>query len=212
MAISRGVLTFDAEGHEGGRFHSRRLHVPTAGSGLTLGRGYDMKNRSAEKIRADLVSVGVSAEFASKLSKASGLSGIAAEKFVEDEDLKSFEITQAAQDQLFEISYADAASDVQRICSKPDCVAKYGSVDWEALDSAIKDILEDLRFRGDYTPQTRQLIQHHVARNDLAALAAVLSRPSSWPEVPADRFKRRVEFIQVALAGRSAEAGAGVLA
>ena len=37
-----GKVTFNSEGTEGGFFHSRKLHVPTASSGLTLGRGYDM--------------------------------------------------------------------------------------------------------------------------------------------------------------------------
>ena len=31
-----GIVTWDSEGSEGGRFHSRRLHVPSDTSGLTI--------------------------------------------------------------------------------------------------------------------------------------------------------------------------------
>ena len=51
---NRGRLTFDAEGQEGGPFHSRHLHVPSSASGLTIGRGYDMKRRSKSDVRDDL--------------------------------------------------------------------------------------------------------------------------------------------------------------
>lgn len=45
-----GTITFDSEGTEGGLFHSRKLHVPTFSSGLTIGRGYDMRFKTAMKI------------------------------------------------------------------------------------------------------------------------------------------------------------------
>jgi hypothetical protein len=40
---ARGRLTFDAEGQEGGPWHSRHFHVPDATSGLIIGRGYDSR-------------------------------------------------------------------------------------------------------------------------------------------------------------------------
>src|SRR5690606_15881110 len=55
----RGGLTFDAEGTEGGKYHSRVLHVPGPSSGLTIGRGYDMGSKSAGEITTDLVAAGV---------------------------------------------------------------------------------------------------------------------------------------------------------
>ena len=59
---SRGVLTWEAEGSEGGRYHSRVLHVPSNTSGLTIGRGYDMKDRSAAEAQKDLIAAGVDAK------------------------------------------------------------------------------------------------------------------------------------------------------
>ena len=36
-------FTFDAEGFEGGKLHTRKPHVPTDSSGLTVGRGFDLR-------------------------------------------------------------------------------------------------------------------------------------------------------------------------
>jgi hypothetical protein len=49
LAPSTGLLTWGAEGTEGGRFHSRVLQFPPGASGLTLGRGYDMKEPASTK-------------------------------------------------------------------------------------------------------------------------------------------------------------------
>jgi murein DD-endopeptidase MepM/ murein hydrolase activator NlpD len=60
FSVSSGQLTFDAEGLEKpGRFFSRRLHVPGPWSGATIGRGYDMRERSKDEIVADLAAAGV---------------------------------------------------------------------------------------------------------------------------------------------------------
>ena len=59
LTVAFGQLTFDAEGMEKpGRFFSRRLHVPSSSSGATIGRGYDMREKSRDEIVADLVAAG----------------------------------------------------------------------------------------------------------------------------------------------------------
>lgn len=88
----RGGLTFDAEGTEGGKYHSRVLHVPGPSSGLTIGRGYDMGSKSAGEITTDLVAAGVELAMAKKLSGAATLRGENAKKFIKDNSLESFEI------------------------------------------------------------------------------------------------------------------------
>ena len=49
---TRGIVTYDSEGVEspGSLFHSRVLHVPSNTSGVTIGRGYDMKLKDRAKI------------------------------------------------------------------------------------------------------------------------------------------------------------------
>ena len=129
MTITSGLLTYEAEGCEGGPYHSRKLHVPSPHSGLTIGRGYDMKEKSANKINQDLLSAGVSKEFSDLLASASGLYDASAEQFIDDHQLFDLEISIECLENLFDLSYQELAADVQRICDKDDCIATYGSVD-----------------------------------------------------------------------------------
>ena len=59
------------------------------------------------------------------------------------------------------------SKDVQRICDKSDCVKIYGQVDWAELNDVIKAVIIDFRYRGDYTPSSRKLIQKIVADNNI---------------------------------------------
>lgn len=197
---SRGIVTFESEGLEqpGSPFHSRVFHVPTASSGLTIGRGYDMKLKSKEKIVADLTKAGVAPADAQKISAAAGLAGSAAKNFIASHGLQNFSISQETQVKLFEISYADEEAEVKRISAKPDCVSKYGSVDWNKVHPAIRDIVVDLKFRGDYTPATRGFVQKLLATNDLAGMKTVMAAQAKWSGVPGDRFNRRKAFIAAA--------------
>jgi hypothetical protein len=194
--VTRGQLTFDAEGTEGGTFHSRKPHVPTESSGLTIGRGYDLKLRSADEVVRHMKQAGLTEEDAKRYAGGVGLSGQKARDYAREKRLP--EITPAQQKRLFEISYHEAEADVRRICDKADVVAKYGRTDWGRLHAAIKDLLIDLRFRGDYTPKSRELLQKHVAGNDLKAFVAVIVERRNWSGVPDDRFRRRRDFATAA--------------
>jgi hypothetical protein len=203
-APTAGILTWDAEGTEGGRFHSRKLHVPSPSSGLTIGRGYDFKQKTAADAAADLTRAGLSPAIAQTLARAVGLAGAAAQQFIADNALAAFEITKEQQLALFNISYANLAADVKRICASDSVVRAYGATNWVSLHAAIKDVLVDLRFRGDYHVESRKLIQKHVASNDLAAFVAVMCAPNNWVQVPRDRFQRRVAYLQAATRGQGA--------
>jgi hypothetical protein len=194
--VPRGQLTFDAEGTEGGPFHSRKPHVPTDSSGLTIGRGYDMKERTKAAITKHLTDSGLTEQAAKLYAGGAGLSGAKARAYIKDNTLP--EITADQQKKLFAISYAEAEADVRRICQKDDVVKKYGKTDWDKLNPAIKDLIVDLRFRGDYTPTSRELVQPLVVKNDVAALAKVMEEPKNWPGVPKDRFDRRKSFMNSA--------------
>ena len=195
----RGMVTWESEGTEGGMFHSRKLHVPTQASGLTIGRGYDMKQKNPGQIVTDLSRAGIGLADAQKLSQASGLFGNTAKSFISDNQLTDFQISQCTQKYLFDISYAAEEKEVRRICEKPTVVAAYGKTDWDKLHPAIKDVLIDLKFRGDYTGGSRQKIQKFVAENNLIKFAEAISNSQNWPNVPADRFKRRKKFINDAV-------------
>lgn len=193
-----GKVTFESEGAEGGSYHSRTLHVPSLTSGLTIGRGYDMKLKSPAKISKDLVSAGVAQKEAALLAKASGKSGPLAKSFISTNKLDKFEITQQVQVKLFDISYKEEEAETRRLCTKADVEAKYGKCNWATLGSAIKQILVDLKFRGDYTGSTRKFLQKHVVANDSKEFLKALSDRSNWMllRVPQDRFQRRVNFFK----------------
>ena len=194
-----GKVTFESEGAEGGPYHSRTLHVPSAISGLTIGRGYDMKTKTAIKISKDLASADIAQKDATLLAKAAGLSGQMAKNFIKTHKLEKYEITQKQQVKLFQISYKEEEEETKRLCTKADVVAKYGSCNWQALSPAIKQVLVDLKFRGDYTGGTRKFLQKHVSANDTKEFLKELSDKSNWlmQRVPADRFQRRVNFLKL---------------
>ncbi len=198
-----GRVTWEAEGMEGGPYHSRKLHVPTGSSGLTLGRGYDMKERSSASIAQDLVDAGVSPDTAALISQAAGLTGAAARQFIQDRHLETFEITPAGQKALFLHTYAALKKDVQRISDKPEVVQAYGACALDSTDPAIVDILVDLRFRGDYTGASRAWVQRPAARNDLPAFIQTMKDAANWTNVPRDRFQRRYAFLELALAAKA---------
>jgi GH24 family phage-related lysozyme (muramidase) len=78
---------------------SEHLHHPPGASGVTLGPGYDMKERSEAEIIADLTAIGVAIEEAKKAAKGRGLREDKAETFADDcEDLIT--LTEAQQMQL----------------------------------------------------------------------------------------------------------------
>lgn len=191
----RGSLTWDAEGNEGGLFHSRVLHVPSPVSGLTIGRGYDMKNRSSAEVQKHLVQAGVNATHSATISKAAGLSGSAAEQFIIDNDLLDFEISASAQLKLFEFVYKDYVATVKRICEKKTVVDEYGKTDWDKLDPYILDVVVDLTFRGDYHGTSRKVIQKSIADNDFDAFKKLITNKAKWGSWPSNRFARRKEFL-----------------
>jgi hypothetical protein len=194
----RGGLTWSAEGNEGGLFHSRVLHVPSPASGLTIGRGYDMRNRSSAEIRNHLFQAGVQKYHAKNISGASGLSGASAQQFIIDNDLLDYEISALSQLKLFELIYLDYVATVKRICESRAVVAQYGKTDWDALDPYILDVVVDLTFRGDYHVRSRKVIQKSIADNDFETFKKLITDRSRWGGWPPNRFARRKEYLQEA--------------
>ena len=69
-------------GHEAGAGMAA-LHLPSSGSGVTVGPGYDMGERTPKQIVHDLTSIGVPQETAQVMSGASKLTGTAARAFID---------------------------------------------------------------------------------------------------------------------------------
>ena len=58
-----------------GPYFSGVPHVPGRWSGVTIGRGYDIKEKSGNKIKRDLTAAGVDPGIAETFASASGLMG-----------------------------------------------------------------------------------------------------------------------------------------
>ena len=97
---------------------------------------------------------------------------------------------------LFEITYIEEESETKRLCTKTDVEGKYGKCDWVNLNPAIKEILVDLKFRGDYHSEAREKIQKIVSENNIEDFLKKLSDKSIWKNVPKDRFDRRVKYFK----------------
>jgi hypothetical protein len=195
--VPKGQQTFDSEGKEnpGGKNHSRVAHWPGGSSGVTLGRGYDMKNRKPAAVERDLIGAGVPADVAKQYSAGGGLPPSQAKTWVANNAGSIPEISPSAQKRLFMKTYDFEEGEVERISGKADTVDEYGATCWKNLDPKIKQGATDLKFRGDYNTNSRTFLQKHIANNDVEGFANEIRNKSNWPNVPDQRFNERVDFF-----------------
>ena len=194
LTVPYGQLTFDAEGNDdpNSRYFSRVAHVPPGGSGVTIGRGYDLGNFTQSKVEEGLVQAGIDP---TPWRGAYGKKSADAQSWYEANKGKLGEITREQQKKLFIYTYDDLKADVVRISTKADVLKVYGKTDFATLDPRILDVVVDLRYRGDYSGATRKRVQPCMVKNDVEGLAQVMADRSFWNSVPQDRFQRRKDFL-----------------
>ncbi|APG17792.1 hypothetical protein A3780_09570 [Kosakonia radicincitans] len=164
LRVSIGQITFDAEGTDyitavmpfrqnPYPYFSRILHwPPVGGSGVTLGRGYDMGNRSAGEILATLRQAGIEEYKAQLCAKAAGLKNREADQFVKVYGPLVGEITHQQQIRLFEIAYREKIEYGKGVYSRQ--VRRLditNALDWNSLDKAIRDAFIDTLYQGNIT-------------------------------------------------------------
>lgn len=154
MEPREGLLTFRAEGNNllNSNFYSRKVHWPGIsshcnkyGSGVTIGRGYDMKHRSPNKIISDLTFSGVPLERAKQIAEGSNKSHCSARDFVKEKRDKIEDITKIQQLRLFELTYKDYVKDSIRFYNK---YKTKDSISWEKLHQILKDVFVDMKYQG----------------------------------------------------------------
>ncbi|TVZ39941.1 hypothetical protein P886_4356 [Alteromonadaceae bacterium 2753L.S.0a.02] len=195
----KGLLTFEACGSETrGRQFSRKPHVPDANSGVVIGRGYSLKDRSEQEIFSDLSEACVDVNDARNLASCRHLTGGKARKFLQDMGYNRIEISLESQYRLHQILYSELSGFVKRICRRVDVADKYGTVNWGELPQKFKDIVVDLHYCGDYTSATRERVQPTLVSGKLEDLQHVISDQYYWLElrnVPPERFETRRHFL-----------------
>ncbi|MGL4432742.1 MAG: pesticin C-terminus-like muramidase [Plesiomonas shigelloides] len=203
LKVPRGQLTFDVEGDDvdGSRWFSRVIHWPGGVSGVTIGRGYDLGQQSDPE--ADLTKAGIDEPLKKWLVGAKGKSGKAAKDYFNSapSEIKSAKITRHQQFILFNTTYNRLESDVKRICSKATAIKMYHpnpyadpDVAWNNIPQKMKEVLVDLRYRGDYTTESRKAIQRAAYSGDDAGFMSALENETVWKNVPNDRFLRRQAY------------------
>lgn len=150
MNVKKGQITFDAEGNdiETSQYFSRVIHWPgNSLSGVTIGRGYDMGDRSKAEVKQDMIKAGISSDSATALSQGAGLKGIKAKEFVDKNKKTIGKITHAQQINLFNNIYPIYEQRTQQNYDKWTANQK-GRVIWNNLDQAIRDVLVDFVYQG----------------------------------------------------------------
>lgn len=164
LHVSIGQITFDAEGtdyitavapfrQQKYPFFSRILHwPPVGGSGVTLGRGYDMGNRSAGEILSTLMLAGIEEYKAQICAKAAGLKNREADQFVKVYGPFVGEITHQQQIRLFEIAYREKIEYGKGVYSRHvEKLKIVKAVQWNSLDKVIRDAFIDTLYQGNIT-------------------------------------------------------------
>lgn len=150
LKVKKGQVTFDAEGNdvEVSPYFSRVIHWPgNSLSGVTIGRGYDMGNRTKVSVNQDMVKAGISTDMAKALSEGAGLKGAKAKEFVDKQKKTIGKITHSQQVKLFDNIYPDyelrAKQNYDRWTS-----AQKDRIEWNKLDQVIRDVLVDFVYQG----------------------------------------------------------------
>lgn len=197
LRVSAGQFTFDNEGRDyrtaavplraGPRpWFSRVLHWPGGYSGVTLGRGFDMKQRSAGEIYSILRQAGIEEHKATICSRAAGLSSRAAAQFVTVFGPMVGEITHHQQVRLFELIYPRYVSLARHYylkhTKKLQMVQK--AVSWEEMDKKIKDVYVDIVYQGvdDIKTLTRA-----AAKNNKDKMIALIEQSGLYMKYEKER-------------------------
>jgi len=197
LLVKRGQMTFDAEGLEspGSRFHSRIAHQPTLNSGITIGRGYDMKFRTHSEVKRDLLLAGVDEERANSLAAGAGQTGQYAKSWLQKNKSILPEISKTEQKKLFsEVTYPWYIKETERLVSL--WTKNNPEITWNNLDKTKQDFLIDLRYRGDLTKRSFKQLEQSLEYEDNRILAYKVSTSELFKSVPKNRQEARVSFLE----------------
>ena len=188
LTVLRGQVTFDAEGNDipNSPYFSRRLHWPGGASGVTLGRGYDIRHRTQNAVRADLIAAGVDIPSAENFSRGAGLFGNAARDFVSANRDAYGIISLRAQRILFEIVIYPRYEAATR--QQYNLSVMSGGMSWEQLDARVRDIAVDLTYQQG-SIWNRQI--PYIRQNNREALAMYIQETPELAQYEGGRNRAR---------------------
>lgn len=202
--VSQGQLTFNAEGNdlESSQFFSRVIHWPgNSLSGVTIGRGYDLGDRSQEEVYNDLQSAGVPHDIATVISNGARLKGENASSYVSENRARTL-ISRKAQFKLFEMIYpvyvSRAKANYERWTADDEIISvnipnisTADKTQWNTLDAKVKDVIVDLVYQG-FTKGPKPMIYGML--NDREKYAEYIVGNSSLRQYEPGR--KRAEYLR----------------
>ncbi len=164
-------LTFRTEG--GHLPTVLRAHWPGGVSGVTIGPGYDMGGRTAAAIRADLGVAGLPAASINRFVETAGKTGSAANRWVTDHGRNVPPLTTDMSMALFNYVYPIYVGYTRTI------IGNWGG-NWDAYPQKMKEVLVDLRFRGDLANRHKPHLLPSITSADYRAFRAAIHDHTYW--------------------------------
>ena len=201
LSVRQGQLTFDAEGVDYitavEPFRQRRYPnfsrilqwPPTASSGVTLGRGYDMGSRSMGEIFITLRQAGIEEYKAVICSKSAHVKGPEAGRFVKVYGPLVGEITHQQQIRLFELAYQVKLNEAKNLYRR---VTRHfiNAPQWELLDQKIRDVIVDIFYQGVHN--AKSLFQAAIDGRE-----ALISHIKNSPTYATyEKHRNRIRYLQ----------------
>ncbi|MBV4368228.1 peptidoglycan-binding protein [Erwinia phyllosphaerae] len=150
LQVPNGQVTFDAEGNDipGNHNFSRWIQWPgKAGSGVTIGRGYDIGGRSEGAAFFDLSRAGIPENQARQIASGHGKKGVQARDFVHQYREVIGTISHQMQIKLFNLIYPQYVKSAE-VNYNGYTMDEPGRVAWNQLNPAIRDIMVDFVYQG----------------------------------------------------------------
>ncbi|MDC0716436.1 pesticin C-terminus-like muramidase [Nannocystis bainbridge] len=159
---------------EGGHLPSvLKAHWPGGVSGVTIGPGYDMGQRSAASIRTDLANAGVPQTSIDKFVGGAGLTSTSARDWVNTNADSIPLLTRDQSMALFTHVYPVYVGYTKSI------IRSWGG-NWDAYPQKMKEVLVDLRFRGDLSERHKPRLLPSITAADYPAFRAVIHDHKYW--------------------------------
>lgn len=164
-------LTFRTEG--GHLPDVLRPHWPGGVSGVTIGPGYDLGHRSAAEVRADLKVAGVPEASINTLAGGAGKTGASARDWVNTTGKTVPKLTTDQSMAIFTYVYPIYVGYTKGI------IKTWGG-NWDAYPQKMKEVLVDLRFRGDLANRHKAHLLPSIKAADYNAFRAAIYDHKYW--------------------------------
>ena len=209
-----GYFTYHAEG--GASSATDVLHWPSYYSGVTIGPGYDMKDRNESSVYRDMIACGISKKDADIIKKGAGKKQADAEKFVTENINKVSRLTKAQKVAIFNMiwskHYVPETKRIynnlpSKICEKnipfkdnsyKNSKEEWDKVPWDDLDNKIMDIAVDLMYQGAFSYKE---LKYALTKNDPDYLIKCIQLHDDL--VKWDKGRKRIPYLRNLINGPS---------